>query len=117
MSLPQETASPFARTEIPEPLRLTFNQPNGSEPVNLTGYTVHVEIVNPDGVTSEKVATIADAENGRVKYEFVEGDLDIAGTYKYQFRIQSGENPVTSKLFGPVIELAVFKTPKDEADE
>jgi hypothetical protein len=113
MALPTVQASPFARTEIPEDLTMRFLKPGGQDPVNLTGYTANVEIVLPDNSATTKSADIADAENGKIRYVFQEGDLDLAGTYKFQFRVSSGSDPVTTRLYSSIVELTVFDTPKD----
>jgi len=113
--LPTESASPFARTEIPEPLRFQFLKPKDGGPVELENFTVKMEIVKPDGTVEDKPADIDYAPEGRIKYEFAEGDLDQEGQYSFQFRVESGDNPVVTRFYSSVIELVVYNTPKDEA--
>ena len=115
MALNVEPASPFARTEIPERLVMRFRKPNGTDPVDLTSYDAFVEHTLPNGTAVEKSADVLDGTEGKVGYDFAEGDLDSSGNHKFQFRVESGSDPVVTRLFSSVVEVSVFDTPADDA--
>ena len=116
MALIVEEATPFSRTEIPESIIMRFRRPDGTTPVDLTdeSWSAFVEITQPNGTSADKAAEITDGQDGKVRYSFEDGDLDNEGTVSIQFRVESGADPPTTRLYSSVVELAVFQTPKDE---
>lgn len=69
-----------------------FTTSNGGV-LNLTGATVEVDLIKPDGTPVVKVADILDAVNGKCQFILSSSDLSLPGTYKYQWRafFESGE--------------------------
>jgi hypothetical protein len=62
-----------------------FTTNNGGV-LNLTGATVEVDLIKPDGTPVVKVAEILDAANGKCQFVLSSSDLSLPGTYKYQWR-------------------------------
>jgi hypothetical protein len=61
--------------------------------VNLTGYTVTVNIVTQDRSTVKRAngaCAITDAANGKVSYTPVAGDVDTGGAYVVEWKAVSG---------------------------
>lgn len=79
----------------PMVLRITEKKPDGDgrlvdEPVPLTAASEVRVIIKADGAIGGVVlgpATISDAENGEVTYEWQPGDTDTAGVYKAETEI------------------------------
>lgn len=64
-------------------------------PVDLTGMTVKFRMVNQTGAVVEvndASATVVNALTGEVKYQWVVGDIDTAGSYWAWFiRVEGGQ--------------------------
>lgn len=53
-------------------------------PLDLTGCSVVFRFQAPDGLEYERTASIHDVEGGIVRYTAQEGDIHVAGNWKYQ---------------------------------
>lgn len=75
------------RDQLPE-IAATLTDAEGTI-VNLGGATVRFILVNKaDGtVAVDQPATIVNAPAGTVKYTWVAGDTDVAGTYNGEFEV------------------------------
>lgn len=71
-------------------------------PVNLTGAIVLFRMSEPDtgNLMIERTATIvtpqSGADIGRVYIEFVDGDSDIEGTYRVEWRVTFGNGKIAT---------------------
>jgi hypothetical protein len=71
------------------PVLSAFLQESNGDPIDLTGATVRV-IMLPAGGGAAKVnalATIIDAPNGEIEYQWFEGDTDTAGGFEVEFEV------------------------------
>jgi len=89
--------------------QLTLKDSAGTA-VNLTGSTVRLHLYTQDKATVvlDKSATLVDAVNGVVKYEWVDGDTDDAGWFWVEFEVTYADSTVetfpNSGYIGVVIE-------------
>jgi len=68
-------------------LEATLKYSDGTA-IDLTGATVKFYMAKPDGtVVINATATIVDAVNGKVRYEWQQGDLSEEGRYHAEFEI------------------------------
>ena len=69
---------------------------DASAPINLTGCTVVFQMRKPDDkrYTVNRSATIEDAVNGVVRYEWGANDLAIPGTYQGQFEVTYSDSKI-----------------------
>jgi predicted phosphodiesterase len=71
--------------------------------VDLTGATVQFHM--GDVVDSE--AEIVDAENGRVRYVWVEGDTDTAGSYRAEFEVTFSDGAIETFPQGGYVSVFI----------
>lgn len=57
---------------------------------NLTGTTVSLLLIKPDGTVLTKAATLDDAANGVASYTTTTTDFDTAGIWKRQWKVVDG---------------------------
>jgi hypothetical protein len=113
MALNEVIRGPFARTEIPERLRVPFKLPNGVGAVDLTGFSVTARITDPEGTTTTKTGGIeGDPTEGVAYYAFVEGDLDLVGEYRVMIFVESLPDV---RLASDVVVLQVEALPGEAA--
>lgn len=80
--------------------------------VDLSGKTVKFTMRSAAGavVVDEGDATVTDAANGLVQYDFAAGDVDIAGTYYAWFHVYVGDErdtyPAAGRSFRVIIRDA-----------
>lgn len=63
-------------------------------PVDLTGSTIKLTISYNTPVTI--TATITDAINGEVRFDFTPADVDTAGTFNYDIQVEDAGGIVTT---------------------
>ena len=66
--------------------------------VSLSGASVVFIMTEPDGTVkiSRGACTILDEDTGYVKYPFVVGDVDTAGSYRGEFEVTFADTVITS---------------------
>jgi len=87
-------------------IRLTVTENDGETPVNVSGATVKTfYFVKPNGEKFNKPAEFDSGNgiDGKLKYITVEGDIDVAGRWQVQARIEIG----TAKYFSSVTTFIV----------
>lgn len=80
----------IARKSVPDAIRHTFNQPDGS-PRDLSNHTIEVWLkkAGTDGnVVGPRTAVKVDAPNGELEYTFQEGDMDTEGSGDEALKVQ-----------------------------
>lgn len=84
---------------------LTF--PATGDPVDLTGASVAFQMRKGDDrrYTVNALATITDAANGKVRYDWGANDLSVHGEYQVQFEITFAD--ATIQTTDPVVPLIV----------
>lgn len=65
---------------------------------DLTDFTVTFLFRKPSGTVVEVEARVTDAKKGAVEYNFVEGDLDEAGSWEWQSKLESETVTLYSQL-------------------
>lgn len=75
--------------------------------VNLTGYTVTINITDKGGTPKvvNAAVTVTDATNGRVSYTPIAGDVDTVSSYNVEWKAVSGTGTVyhfPSKDYDPL---------------
>jgi hypothetical protein len=78
-------------------------------PTNLTGLSVKFTMVDSSGtvVVNEATATVNDAANGLVQYDFQSGDVDTAGTFYGWFNVYSGSEFDTYPVGGRKLVIEI----------
>jgi uncharacterized protein YfaS (alpha-2-macroglobulin family) len=76
-------------------LQATLSDSDGNA-VDLTGADVQFRLLEPrDGATKiDSPATIHDASNGIVRYQWASGDTDEAGRYRAEFEVTYADGSV-----------------------
>ena len=69
-----------------------LNADPNSTGLDLTGYTLKVEFLKPNGSSIERTAALKPASTSIVRYTIVSGDLDTAGTWYVQIKATLGGN-------------------------
>jgi hypothetical protein len=77
--------------------------------VTLTGLTIGIKFVRPDGTVGYWDATIDGTDNSKMYYDTDLNDLDIPGYWRLQAFIESAG----VRSHGKVVELKVFSTLTD----
>lgn len=88
----------------PLEVQLLSGDPETGEPTDLsaaTGTTLRMRLA--DGDVIEHTATIFDAGTGMVRYEWQNGDTDVAGAYRAEFVVQWPTGPQTFPSKGTFI--------------
>lgn len=85
--LKKNDTSPFIRIQC---------QDDGGNPVDLSGATAKflMREVDSDTTKVDSAATITDAANGKVQYEWSSSDTDTAGDFEAEFEITYGDSTV-----------------------
>jgi len=74
--------------------------------VPLTGYTLSIKYMRPDGTYGHWVATIDPSDNTRAYYTTATTDLDMPGTWLLQLYVVSGG---TVRANGMFVDLVVLE--------
>jgi len=64
---------------------------NSTTDVDISGFNeVEIHISKPGGAIDDTTSgnvRVDDAANGKVAYDFAQGDLDVTGTYRYEWEV------------------------------
>lgn len=66
---------------------LTDNTTGTAVVVNITGYTLTLQVAKPDGSVFEKAGVITDAPNGAATFTMATSDLNFTGTQDAHLKI------------------------------
>lgn len=96
----------YTATEIPPPLSYTYQDSTGATitAVDSPAWDVTFRFQRDGGTAVEGVA---DAAAGVASYVWVEGDMDIAGSYTGEFHASNGTNKYVSDPLRWVVRGAV----------
>jgi hypothetical protein len=64
---------------------------DGGSPIDLSGATVDLVLVDAASTRTTKTATITDTSGGKCSYTLVALDLPVSGTYKIQAVVKYGD--------------------------
>lgn len=91
---------PLTVGEKPGPLEYTFTDSDGVA-INLTGYTPTFKLKKPDETSAGGSASLASPNTaGIVTHTLLEAELDLAGWYFAQFKVDNGTNKYYSEIIG-----------------
>lgn len=77
------------------------------QPINVATATVTFVFLSPNGRRFERATSLVNTgTDGKVQYVTVDGDIDIAGRWQYQARVEAG----SSQWFS---EIIIFKVKKN----
>lgn len=80
-------------------------------PISLLGATVRFHMKSLDGaVKIDRLASITDAANGVVLYEWQASDTDVAGTYYAEFEVTYSDSSI--ETFPNTDSIAITITPE-----
>lgn len=83
---------------------------DGGEAIDLTGATVRFNMALQNSPTKVSAAgVVSDAPNGRVRYDWVEGDTDTPGVYQCEWEVTWGDGTVQTFPPSSFLTLTITK--------
>lgn len=105
--MPTDPDHEMKRGDTDPPVRVQVTDAAGNS-VNLAGASAQFHMVDEDGtVVLDKPATIVNEADGRINYEWDDGDTDTAGTYEAEFEItkQDGDVQTWPNSWNLIVEI------------